>query len=199
MSGSRPPRPCTRHLTRTRVVDVARGRRSRKTTRPGSHPPVGAVPWSCRTTRRCCASSAALPPTPTPLGRLRIGARTESLHDDLPDALSLAVGMLPRQLADPSAATSRTGQKWLETPGGIRVPGPGRHRPARRVLVQRQRRRRPLRLRPRPPRVGTCQGCGANASQPSPVTHGAPPAQTAPGGGRRPAAVGVGCDEVPSL
>ena len=64
--------------------------------------------------------------TPTPLGRLRIGARTESLHDDLPDALSLAVGRLPRQLADTKRRDVPEGQQWAQTPGGIRVPVPVR-------------------------------------------------------------------------
>jgi hypothetical protein len=63
---------------------------------------------------------------PTPLGRLRIGARTESVHDDLPDALSLAVGRLPRQLAEPVRRDPPDGQQWCETPGGIRVPVPVR-------------------------------------------------------------------------
>ena len=64
--------------------------------------------------------------TPTPLGRLRIGARYESLHDDLPDALALAVGRLPRQLADPTRRDIPEGQNWAETPGGVRVPVPVR-------------------------------------------------------------------------
>jgi Terminase large subunit, T4likevirus-type, N-terminal len=61
---------------------------------------------------------------PTPMGRLRIGARTESLHDDLPDALSLAVGNLPRQLAEVKRRDVPAGQNWCETPGGVQVPVP---------------------------------------------------------------------------
>ena len=62
--------------------------------------------------------------TPTPLGRLRIGARTEALHDDIPDAVTIAVGMLPRQLANPKRRDMPEHQQWLETRGGIRVPVP---------------------------------------------------------------------------
>ena len=63
---------------------------------------------------------------PTPMGRLRIGARTESLHDDLPDGLSLSVGNLPRQLAEPKRREVPDGQNWCESAGGIQVPVPVR-------------------------------------------------------------------------
>jgi Terminase large subunit, T4likevirus-type, N-terminal len=61
---------------------------------------------------------------PTPLGRLRIQARTESTHDDLPDALALACGHLPRRLATPRARAVPAGWLWVETPAGTRVPIP---------------------------------------------------------------------------
>jgi hypothetical protein len=61
---------------------------------------------------------------PTPLGRLRIGARTESLHDDLPDALALAVGNMPRHLAEPQRGAVPEGLQWVQTSGGVHVPIP---------------------------------------------------------------------------
>jgi hypothetical protein len=67
---------------------------------------------------------AGVAANPTPLGRLRIGARSESLHDDLPDALALAVGKLPRQLADPVRRDPPEWLKWVQAPGGIQVPVP---------------------------------------------------------------------------
>jgi hypothetical protein len=125
--------------------------------------------------------------TPTPLGRLRIGARTESLHDDLPDALSLAIGMLPRQLANPKRRDVPEHQQWTETTGGIRVPVPvGTTRPdvswfnANADVVRCSCGHARL-------AGGRCAGCGESggpsqtASRPSPVTRGAPPAQTAAG------------------
>jgi len=63
---------------------------------------------------------------PTPTGGLRIAARTESLHDDLPDALSLAVAGLPRELGAVPRRDVPDGQQWAETPGGVRVPLPVR-------------------------------------------------------------------------
>ena len=62
--------------------------------------------------------------TPTPMGGLRIAAKVDSVHDDLPDALSLAVAGLPRQLADVPARPAPEGIGWRETPGGIKVPVP---------------------------------------------------------------------------
>ena len=62
--------------------------------------------------------------TPTPSGGLRIAARVESLHDDLPDALSLAVAGLPRDLAAVARRDMPDGQRWAETPAGVRVPVP---------------------------------------------------------------------------
>ena len=60
----------------------------------------------------------------TPLGGLSIEAKTEAVHDDLPDALSLAVGGLPRQLADVPVREVPDGVSWTETPGGARIPQP---------------------------------------------------------------------------
>jgi hypothetical protein len=66
--------------------------------------------------------------TPTPQGGLRIQARQESLHDDLPDALALAVGHLPSEI-EPSPVTEiPEDTQWAETPGGIRIPLPVRTR-----------------------------------------------------------------------
>jgi hypothetical protein len=60
---------------------------------------------------------------PTPTGGLRIGARVESLHDDLPDALALAVSGLPRELLPPKPREVEA-ERWVVTPGGVRVPVP---------------------------------------------------------------------------
>lgn len=61
---------------------------------------------------------------PTPSGGLRIAARAESIHDDIPDALSLAAAGLPRQLADVPRRPYPDGMRWCETPAGVRVPVP---------------------------------------------------------------------------
>jgi hypothetical protein len=61
---------------------------------------------------------------PTPLGGLRIEARTQSTHDDLADALAFAVWGLPDQLADPPERDWPSGTQWAQTPGGIRIPLP---------------------------------------------------------------------------
>jgi hypothetical protein len=60
---------------------------------------------------------------PTPLGGLRIEARTESLHDDLADALAFAVARLPEpgRLASPPEHDWADGTQWAQAPGGIRV------------------------------------------------------------------------------
>jgi hypothetical protein len=60
---------------------------------------------------------------PTARG-VRIGARTESLHDDLPDALAIAVWGLPAQLAEVPPGEIPGGIAWAETPGGVKVPLP---------------------------------------------------------------------------
>jgi phage terminase large subunit-like protein len=61
---------------------------------------------------------------PTPLGGLKIEARSEAIHDDLADALAFAVLGLPAQLADPPACTFPDGTEWAETRGGVRIPLP---------------------------------------------------------------------------
>lgn len=57
-------------------------------------------------------------------GGVRIAARTESVHDDLPDALTLALSKLPAQLASVPAADVPPGTGWCQTPAGVRVPVP---------------------------------------------------------------------------
>ncbi len=60
--------------------------------------------------------------TLTPSGGMRIEARLESIHDDLPDALSLGVSKLPAQLPEVPTAPVPEGTEWAETPAGVRVP-----------------------------------------------------------------------------
>ncbi|WAL67130.1 terminase family protein [Amycolatopsis cynarae] len=64
--------------------------------------------------------------SPTASGGLKIGARVESLHDDLPDAMSLAVAGLPRELARPVRREPPDDLEWAETTAGIRIPLPVR-------------------------------------------------------------------------
>lgn len=64
--------------------------------------------------------------TPTSSGGLRIAARVQSLHDDLPDALVLAVTGLPAELAKVPFREVPEGMEWVETPDGVRVPLPVR-------------------------------------------------------------------------
>ena len=61
---------------------------------------------------------------PTPLGGLRIEARTQSTHDDIADAVAFAVWGLPEQLADPPEREFRPGTQWAQTPAGLRIPLP---------------------------------------------------------------------------
>jgi hypothetical protein len=61
---------------------------------------------------------------PLPFGGLKIGARTESIHDDLADALAFAVWGLPDDLAGPPEHDWPEGTQWAQTPGGIRIPLP---------------------------------------------------------------------------
>lgn len=61
---------------------------------------------------------------PTPLGGLTIGSRTQSIHDDIVDALAFAIWGLPDQLADPAERDFPDGTQWAQTPGGIRIPLP---------------------------------------------------------------------------
>jgi hypothetical protein len=68
--------------------------------------------------------------TSTPMGGLRIEARQESVHDDLPDGLVLAVSHLPKDMEAISGLEAPEGTEWAETPEGIRVPLPVRTRRA---------------------------------------------------------------------
>lgn len=63
---------------------------------------------------------------PTPGGGFRIEARTESIHDDLPDALAMAVAGLPAQLADVPVRKSRPARNgWRHQAGsGCRCRSP---------------------------------------------------------------------------
>lgn len=62
--------------------------------------------------------------TATSNGGLRIEARQESVHDDLPDALALAAGKLPLQMESCPKLDVPEGMQWVETPEGVRVPVP---------------------------------------------------------------------------
>lgn len=66
---------------------------------------------------------------PTPSGGLRIAAKSEATHDDLPDALTLAVAALPKDLAVVAPRTVPEGMKVLSSPVGIQVPIPVRTMP----------------------------------------------------------------------
>lgn len=61
---------------------------------------------------------------PLPLGGLKIGARTERIHDDLPDALAFAVWGLPGDLAEPPEHDWPENTQWAQTTGGVRIPLP---------------------------------------------------------------------------
>jgi hypothetical protein len=63
---------------------------------------------------------------PRPSGGLRIEARTESLHDDLPDAVTMALAGLPDQLAEVPVSDVPAGTAWAQTLAGVRVPVPVR-------------------------------------------------------------------------
>lgn len=60
----------------------------------------------------------------TPSGGMHIEARLESIHDDLPDALTLAVSKLPAQLPPVPEAPALGALAWTETPAGVKVPVP---------------------------------------------------------------------------
>ena len=196
--GQAPTETLTSRLLRTRVVDVS-------TSQAIKEDNYGRI--ATLLSERCLVlpdhpemlrQLGGVAATPTPLGRLRIGARTESLHDDLPDALSLAAGMLPRQLANPPRRDIPDWQQWLETPGGIRVPVPvGTTRPdvswfsANADVVRCSCGHARL-------ASGRCQGCGEGAgtpprvSRPSPVT-------SRPSGQLPAATAGADADPPPSV
>ena len=125
---------------------------------------------------------------PTPSGGLRIAARVESLHDDLPDAVSLAVAGLPRELGTVPLRDVPDGQQWTETPGGVRVPVPVQTtEPGGSWYAAYQR--------------VLCRGCGQVYSESEDACPGCeaantarrPPAGSAPGG----AAGGAAAGDVP--
>lgn len=60
----------------------------------------------------------------TPSGGMHIEARLESIHDDLPDALALAVSKLPAQLPEVAAMPVPCGVMWTETPAQVKIPVP---------------------------------------------------------------------------
>lgn len=62
--------------------------------------------------------------TATPSGGLRIAARVQSLHDDLPDALVLAITAIPKDMAHAPVREVPEDVEWVETPAGVRVPLP---------------------------------------------------------------------------
>lgn len=67
---------------------------------------------------------------PTSSGGLSIEARKESVHDDLPDGLALAVAQVPKDIEPCPKLDVPEGTEWAETPDGIMVPLPVRTRNA---------------------------------------------------------------------
>jgi hypothetical protein len=61
---------------------------------------------------------------PLPGGGLKIEARLESIHDDIPDAVAMAVAGLLEPLAEVPDSEPPDGTEWLQTPGGVLVPVP---------------------------------------------------------------------------
>lgn len=68
--------------------------------------------------------------TATQMGGLRIEARTEATHDDIPDALVLAIEGLPQELAKVRKRDFPVDTVWIPTPEGRVVPLPVRTLPA---------------------------------------------------------------------
>lgn len=62
--------------------------------------------------------------TATPTGGLRIAARVEHMHDDIPDALTLAITGLPTDMASPIRRDYAEDIEWVTTPDGVQVPLP---------------------------------------------------------------------------
>jgi len=60
--------------------------------------------------------------SPSPSGGLTIEAGDPNVHDDLADALSLAVSAVPHQAKGGEPANESAGVEFVETAGGIRVP-----------------------------------------------------------------------------
>jgi hypothetical protein len=60
--------------------------------------------------------------SPTASGGLSIAAADPNVHDDLADALALAVSAVPHNASGGNARVEPDDVVWLDTPGGIRVP-----------------------------------------------------------------------------
>lgn len=58
---------------------------------------------------------------PTPAGGFSIEADDPNIHDDLADALALAVSAVPNDSKGGVTATEPDGTEWTETEGGVRV------------------------------------------------------------------------------
>lgn len=71
---------------------------------------------------------------PTPNGGLTIEAGNPAVHDDLADALSLAIAAAPPDLAPGEVTPEPPEIEWLRTPGGVLVPP--RPRPRRGGMVR---------------------------------------------------------------
>jgi Terminase large subunit, T4likevirus-type, N-terminal len=65
---------------------------------------------------------------PTGGGGLSIEASDPNVHDDLADALSLAVSAIPHDTRGGVVSPEPEGVEWLETSGGVRVPAAPRPR-----------------------------------------------------------------------
>jgi hypothetical protein len=68
--------------------------------------------------------------SPTASGGLTIEASDPNVHDDLADALSLAVSAVPPDVKGGVPSDAGEGVEWLETSGGVRVPASPRPRRA---------------------------------------------------------------------
>jgi hypothetical protein len=77
--------------------------------------------------------------SPTASGGLTIEAADPNVHDDLADALSLAVSAVPHDTRGGVASDVPEGIEWIETAGGVRVPK--QPRPRRRGAFNRAQRR----------------------------------------------------------
>lgn len=64
----------------------------------------------------------------TATGGLTIEASDPNVHDDLADALALAISAVPADTKGGTPTSEPSGTEWLETPGGIRVPAAPRPR-----------------------------------------------------------------------
>ena len=60
--------------------------------------------------------------TPTRTGGLTIEASDPNVHDDLADALALAVSAVPHNTSGGQSQGEPPGTEWIETPGRVRLP-----------------------------------------------------------------------------